>query len=69
MLLLSVGPLAQVLLQWSVAQGFVPIFGTTNPAHLRSNFGALRLTLHPEDVERLTALGACPLEHARRTGE
>jgi aryl-alcohol dehydrogenase-like predicted oxidoreductase len=46
---------AQVELAWLLARKpwIVPIPGTTNPAHLKKNLGALRLQLTAEDMQEL----------------
>ena len=51
-------PTLQVLLRWSIDSGFVPIFGTTHPAHLRSNYDALAWRLDPDELASLNALEA-----------
>ena len=48
----------QLALAWLLAQGeaVLPIPGTSNPAHLQENMGALPVQLSPHQVQRLDAL-------------
>ena len=56
---------AQFALAWILAQypWVAPIPGTTNPAHLRENIGAVALRLSPAELREFdVALAAIPLE-------
>jgi len=48
----------QLALAWVLAQGehVIAIPGTTNPAHLEENLGALRVVLKPDHLYRLDAM-------------
>ncbi|GIF26609.1 aryl-alcohol dehydrogenase-like predicted oxidoreductase [Actinoplanes tereljensis] len=50
----------QVALAWVLSRGadVVPIPGTRNPAYLRSNVGALNVSLSPAQIERLEAIAS-----------
>ena len=48
----------QVLLRWSLDMGFVPIFGTTSPAHLRSNYALFGWRLAVSELVALSSLDA-----------
>ncbi len=59
---------AQFALAWILAQypWVAPIPGTTNPAHLRENIGAVALRLSPAELREFdVALAAIPLEGHR----
>jgi diketogulonate reductase-like aldo/keto reductase len=42
---------SQLLLAWSLSQGFSVLPKSTNPTHIRENFETSRIRLDPEDVE------------------
>lgn len=54
--------LAQVMLAWLLARSSctLPIPGTASSAHMKANFGALNLALHPLDVAALDEIHPTP---------
>ncbi|MCP2168407.1 aldo/keto reductase [Goodfellowiella coeruleoviolacea] len=58
---------AQVALAWLLhrAPTVIPIPGTSSPAHLAENVGALRVELTDDQVRRLTAATSAPEGNAR----
>ncbi len=44
---------SQLALSWQKAKGLLPIPGTTNLEHLRSNVGAMKISLTPEQIEQI----------------
>ena len=55
----------QIVLAWHRARGVVAIPKASGDAHQRANLESLRIDLAPEEVERITALGAT---HGPRPG-
>lgn len=58
---------AQVSLAWLTARKpwIVPIPGTTNPAHLEENVGAVTITFSAAELAELDAAIAIPIRGAR----
>ncbi len=48
---------AQTVLAWHIARGVVPIPKSATPERQISNLGALDITLTPDEVRKITALG------------
>ncbi|MEU0240942.1 aldo/keto reductase [Nocardiopsis sp. NPDC006198] len=46
----------QVILRWHVQDDGIVIPGSTNPAHIRSNFELFDFELTPEEMDRITAM-------------
>jgi len=47
---------AQVVFRFAIQIGMLPLTGTTDPAHMREDLGALEFELADEDVERMERL-------------
>ena len=43
------------LLAWALTQGMSVLPRSRNPAHVKANYGALKLRLDPHDVEAVVA--------------
>ena len=48
---------AQAVLAWHVARGIVPLPKSADPARQVANLAALEITLTPDEVAAMTALG------------
>jgi diketogulonate reductase-like aldo/keto reductase len=47
----------QAVLAWHVARGVVPLPKSADPGRQRENLAAAEVTLSPEEIEAITALG------------
>ncbi len=45
---------AQILIRWSLQQGFIPLPKAANPVHLQSNFDVFSFSISDEDVNKLS---------------
>ena len=50
-------PPAQVVFRFALDAGMLPLTGTTDPAHMREDLGALEFELSADDVERIETIG------------
>lgn len=48
--------IAQIILRWHLQMGFVPIPGSDNPDHLKSNLEVFDFQLTPEDMAQIRSL-------------
>lgn len=49
----------QLVLQWVMQAGIIPLSKSVHPERIQDNFKALDLVLAPEDIARIDALGPC----------
>ena len=49
--------IAQVIFRFAMQVGMLPLTGTTNPHHMKEDLEAERLTLSPEDIQRIEVIG------------
>ena len=47
----------QIILNWHMAQGIIPIPGTSNPKRMQENLGALNFKLNDEEIKSLCVYG------------
>lgn len=52
---------AQVVLAWTLSKGVCPVTSSTRPANIAANLAAAELTLGPDQIARIDALGALGL--------
>ena len=48
--------IAQVIFRFAMQVGMLPLTGTTNPHHMKEDLEAERLTLSPEDIQRIEVI-------------
>ena len=46
---------AQIILNWHLQVGVIPIPGTTNPNRMKENLGALDFTMKEEEYKKLSS--------------